>query len=248
MLLLLAATSRGWAQKAFIFNSQQKNGFIAVSMGISQPLGTFGAQNSVTNENGMALMGQTASVSGGYRIAGPLGLMARYDETQNSINTQALLNQYSQSPATNLIASTTPGKAGRWQVRTLMVGPYVTIPLGRFAVDVRALAGQAWAVCPQTSVAGMINQTNAQISTDNREAKALTSSLGLSLRYRISPTVAVHVNGDYTTGRFTFTDVPMESRSGNQSQATTFTSKKMLTTAMLSAGLTIQFRARNRVF
>ena len=248
ILLLLVVAHSGWAQKAFIFNSQQKNGFVSVSLGTSQPLGNFGKRTTDAEENGLALRGQTWSAMAGYRLAGPMGLMGRYEETQNGFDANALVNAFIKSPGDDLKGSTPAGKSGRWQSRSLMVGPFITIPMGRFAIDIRALAGQAWATCPETCVQGKLNQTETLIRTDSREAKALASGAGMSLRYRVSPTVAIHVNADYSTARFTFADVPLESRYGNLSQQLTYNSQKTLTTATLSAGLTIQFRARNRVF
>lgn len=248
LLLLILIAHTGWSQKAFIFNSQQKNGFVSLSMGVSQPLGTFGKRTSETDENGLALRGQSWNVMVGYRLAGPFGLMGRYEETQNGIDTKALTANFIQSPGDNLQGSTPAGQIGRWQSKSLLLGPFVTIPLGRFAIDIRALAGQAWATCPETCVQGKLNQTETVIRTDSREAKALASGMGLSLRFRVSPTVALHVNGDYTNARFSFANVPLESRSGGQTQLLTYNSQKSLSSATLSAGLTIQFRARNRVF
>ena len=247
-LLLLVGAHGGWAQKAFIFNSQQKNGFVSLSLGASQPLGTFGKRTAEADENGLAMRGQTWSVMAGYRLAGPFGLMGRYDETQNGIDTKALTANIIQSAGDNLQGSTPAGQTGRWQSRTFMAGPFITIPLGRFALDVRALAGQAWATCPETCVQGKLNQTETLIRTENREAKALASGAGISLRFRVSPTVGLHVNGDYSTARFTFSNVPLESRYGNLTQQLMYNSQKTLSTATLSAGITIQFRARNRVF
>jgi hypothetical protein len=247
MPLFLAAYS-GWAQKAFIFNSQQKNGFVSLSVGTNQPLGTFGKRTTEADENGLAMRGQTWSVMAGYRLAGPFGLMGRYEETQNGIDTKALTANIIQSPGDNIQGSTPAGQTGRWQSRSLMIGPFVTIPLGRFALDLRALAGQAWAICPETCVQGKLNQTATLIRTENREAKALVSGGGISLRFRVSPVIAVHVNGDFSTANFRFANVPLESRYGSVSQQLTFNSQKTLSLATLSAGLTIQFRARNRVF
>ncbi|MBO0935893.1 hypothetical protein J2I47_04970 [Fibrella sp. HMF5335] len=248
ILFLLLAAESSWAQKAFIFNSQQKNGFLSFSLGTSQPLGTFGKRTADADENGLALRGQTWSVMAGYRLAGPLGLMGRYEETQNGIDTKALAAAVSQTPNDNVEGSTAAGQAGRWQSRSLMAGPFVTIPLGRLVLDIRTLAGQAWAICPATIVQGKLNQTETLIRTENQEAKALASGMGLSLRFRVSPVVALHVNGDYSTARFTFANVLHESRRGNVSQQQTHTSQKTLSSATLSTGLTIQFRARNQVF
>ncbi|MEZ0538736.1 hypothetical protein [Fibrella arboris] len=244
---LLLTASAGMAQKAFIYNTLQKNGFISISAGVSQPLGTFGSRTGEAG-NGLALRGQSMSVSGGYRMAGPLGLMARYEQTYNGIDATAILNQYNQTPGSELTVIAADGRAGQWQTRSIMAGPYVTIPIGRVALDLRAMAGQVWATCPETCVQGKVNQVNTLIRTDNQEAKAIAGGLGFTARYRLTPAVALHVNGDYTSSHFTFANVPVESQLGGLSQKSTVSSQKTLSMAVLSVGLTFQFRARNYVF
>lgn len=245
--LLLLTSSVGMAQKAFIYNTLQKNGFISVSAGISQPMGTFSSRTSEEG-SGMALRGQSMSVSGGYRMAGPLGLMARYEQTYNGIDPSALLAQYNQLPGDELTASAATGRAGQWQTRSLMAGPYVTIPAGRVSFDLRAMAGQIWATCPETCVRGKWNHLNTVIRADNQEATAISAGIGLTARYRLTPAIALHVNGDYSSASFNFVAVPLESQIGNITRQTTVSSQKKLSMAVVSVGLTIQFRARNYVF
>ncbi|WP_375445528.1 hypothetical protein [uncultured Fibrella sp.] len=247
LLLLLLTASAGMAQKAFIYNTLQKNGFISISAGISQPLGTFGKLSGEDN-SGMAIRGQSMSVSGGYRMAGPLGLMARYEQTYNGIDPTAMLGRFEQVPNSQLTVSAAAGRAGQWQTRSIMAGPYVTIPIGRFSVDLRAMAGQIWATCPETCVQGKLGQVNMMVRTDNQEAKAISAGLGLTARYRLTPAVALHVNGDYSSAAFNFANVPVESQLGNIAQQSTMSSQKKLSLAVVSVGLTIQFRARNYVF
>jgi hypothetical protein len=216
-------------------------------MGISQPMGAF-AKRTAEESSGMALRGQSMSISGGYRMAGPLGLMARYEQTYNGIDPSAMLEEYIQSPGDELAVSAAAGRAGQWQTRSLMAGPYVTIPIGRVSVDLRAMAGQIWATCPETCVEGKINRISTMIRTDNQEAKAISAGIGFTARYRVTPSVAVHVNGDYSSAAFNFNDVPIEAHLGNNIQRITFDSQKKLSLATISVGLTIQFRARNYVF
>ena len=247
LLLFMLPAFVATAQKAFIFNTLQKNGFISLSAGISQPMGTFG---KLTGEqtSGMAIRGQSMSVSGGYRLAGPLGLMARYEQTANGIDPSAMSGQYIQSAGDQLSVTAADGRAGQWQTRSIMAGPYVTIPIGRVSLDVRAMAGQIWATCPETYVQGRVNRQTTMIRTDNQESKAISAGIGLTARYRLTPAIALHINGDYASAAFTFADVPVETRMGSVSHQSTFTSQKSLSIATLSVGLTIQFRARNYVF
>ncbi|ARK12053.1 hypothetical protein [Fibrivirga algicola] len=247
LFLMMLTASMAMAQKAFIFNTLQKNGFISISAGISQPMGTFG---KLTGEqsSGMAIRGQVMSVSGGYRMAGPLGLMARYEQTANGIDPTAMLGRYSQLPGDQLTVAPATGRAGQWQTRSIMLGPYVTIPVGRVSLDIHALAGQIWATCPETCIQGKLNQQATIIRADNQESKTISAGIGLTARYRLTPAIALHMNGDYSSSSFTFADVPLESTVGAVAKQTTFTSSKTLSMATVSLGLTIQFRARNYVF
>lgn len=247
LFLLLLTASVGMAQKAFIYNTLQKNGFISISAGITQPLGTFGQLTGEEN-SGMAIRGQSMSVSGGYRMAGPLGLMARYEQTYNGIDPTAMLGRYSQFAGSELTVSAAAGRAGQWQTRSIMAGPYVTIPIGRVSLDVRALAGQIWATCPETCIQGKLGSVNMMVRTDNQESKAISAGIGLTARYRLTPAVALHINGDYSSAAFNFANVPVESQLGNIAQQSTTNSQKKLSMAIFSVGLTIQFRARNYVF
>jgi hypothetical protein len=247
LLLLLLTTSVGMAQKAFIFNTLQKNGFISVSAGISQPMGTF-SQRTAAQSSGMALRGQSMSVSGGYRLAGPLGLMGRFEQTFNGIDPTALLANFVPSPGDHLTASAATGRSGQWQSRSIMAGPYITIPAGRFSFDVRALAGQIWATCPETCVEGRVNRETTMIRTASQESKAISGGIGLTTRYRITPSVALNVNADYSSSTFTFANVPVASQVGTVTKIAGVTSQKSLSMAVISMGLTIQFRARNYVF
>ena len=247
LLPLLLTTSVGLAQKAFIFNTLQKNGFISVSAGISQPLGTF-ARKTGDASSGMALRGQTMGAAAGYRLAGPLGLMARYEQTRYGIDPAALLNEYTQLPGDHLVVSVPGGRRGQWQTRSIMAGPYLTLPIGRVAFDVRAMAGQMWATCPETCIEGQLNRLPTLIRTSNQEARAIAAGFGLTTRYRITPTVALNLDADYNSASFTFANVPRDPQMGGRRTQTTFTEQQSLNTINLASGLTIQFRARNYVF
>lgn len=245
--LLLLTTGLAWSQKAFIFNTQQKNGFVSLSVGVSQPLGTF-SQKTSGPASGMALRGQALSLATGYRLAGPLGLMARYEQTTNTIDPTGLLEPYAATPASQLTAAAAPGRAGQWQTQSLMVGPYLTIPVGRFSVDVRALAGQIWITCPQTSVSGTLNRQETLVRAGGEQATALAAGLGLTTRFRLTPCVAIHLSTDYSSATFSYGNVPAETQYGNYTLKTAQFSQKTLRSATVSVGLTFQFKSRNSVF
>lgn len=250
LLSCLLTTSASWAQKAFIYNSLQKNGFFSISLGTSLPTGNFGkvANCTETSGSGLAVSGRALSISGGYRLGGPLGIMARYETVQHTIQPAALAQQYPQLAGEPVKVIASAGAKGQWQSRSVMLGPYVTVPLGRVAIDFRALAGQAWATCPETCVQGTVNSVEASFRSGNQESTAIGSSLGMTLRYRLSPVVGLHMNTDYSTATFRFNNIPLEEKVGGLTSVTTYSANRTLSMVNFSAGLTIQFRSKNRIF
>lgn len=249
--LLALSCSVSWAQKAFIYNSLQKNGFVSVSIGSSLPVGDFGRLSvypETANKSGLAVAGRVWSVSAGYRLAGPLGLMARYNAVQNGVQPDALANLYPQLAVETVRAVTPGGHEGQWQSRSLLLGPFLTVPLGRFTLDIRALGGQAWAICPETCVLGTVNAVETVIRSDNQTSTAIIGGLGLSLRYRLTPIFALHTSADYNSASFRFNDIPLETRTGDVIQTSSYTTQRTLRMVNLSAGLTLQFRSKNQVF
>lgn len=242
-------TSASWAQTTFIYNSLQKNGFFAVSIGTSLPTGNFGKVVNCADGlgSGMAVAGRALSLSGGYRLGGPLGIMARYETVQHTIQPAALIQQYPQLTGETSKAVASAGVKGRWQSRSVMLGPYVTIPLGRVAIDFRALAGQAWATCPETCVQGTVNLVETSYRSGNQESTAIGSSLGGTIRYRITPAFGLHISTDYSTATFRFNNIPLEEKAGNLTSTTTYSANRTLSMVNFSTGLTVQFRSKNRV-
>jgi hypothetical protein len=251
VVVVWLCTSTGWAQTAFIYNSLQKNGFISASYGISLPTGDFGKRTySEQRTNGMAVPGSTWSLSGGYRLAGPMGLMARYEETLHDIEPAALAAQYGTGSLGDAVKGiTAAGRAGQWQGRGILLGPYVTIPLGRLAFDFRAMAGQAWTTSPENGVEGVVNWRETMVRSGNSESKAIATNLGFTLRYRITPAVGLHASTDYSSATFHFTDVPLTTRTADEGQQTTYyNTTRTLSMVNVSAGITFQFRSKNKVF
>jgi hypothetical protein len=250
VVVVWLCASTGWAQTAFIYNSLQKNGFIAASYGTSLPTGDFGKLSCTDQRtNGMAVSGTVWNLSGGYRLAGPMGLMARYEQTLHAIEPSALLDQYgSGSLGDALKATTAAGRAGQWQGRSVLFGPYLTVPLGRFGFDFRAMAGKAWAISPENGVEGVLNWRETAVRSGSQESQAIASSLGFTLRYRVTPAIGLHANTDYNSATFHFTDIPLVTRTGNSVQTTTYSTTRNLTMVNFSVGITFQFRSKNKVF
>ncbi|OIN58980.1 hypothetical protein [Arsenicibacter rosenii] len=233
-----------YAQKAFILNHQSKNGFLNVNGGVSLPTGNFSSKSSQNDLAGMALKGFTSNASAGYRVVGPVGLMVRYERTRNQMDASGMLDLVYKADGTSWSA-----KAGQWSLSTVMAGPYVSIPVRLFTIDVRALAGQLTATCPATSMEGSFADIPIAVRTNSALSKATAYGTGLTVRYRLGTSFALQVNTDYSHSKVTFSEMTTSSSSGfDREQTATYSSMKPISFVSISAGLTFLFGNRNRVF
>lgn len=246
LLFVLAAgmTTLSFGQKAFILSHQDKKGFFALSAGGSLPVGRFASCSSSDDQAGMAGKGMAVSLSAGYRLVGPVGLMVRGEQHRNAIQTQALLDGIYRN-ATDIWTA----NAGNWSVTTVMGGPYVSIPMGRFTLDTRLLAGRARAVMPNTTMSGNFGNVDVSVKTTGSASVGTALGGGASLRYRLGRSLSLHLNGDYTHARFRFDNLTATAQTSNgRSESSFYSSRRTVCALSVSAGIALLFGNNNRPF
>ncbi len=244
-LLLVSLSGLSQAQKSFILSYQPKNGFVHLSVGPAIPVGDFANQSATTDGAGLALKGLTTQLSVGYRLLGPIGLMARFEQSQFGVQTAGLSErQLSQDSTYNRQAT-----ASNWQTTSLLIGPYISIPMGRFSVDLRVLIGQTQATCPHVTLTGDISPDEmVSLETRQNTASASATSMGLSVKYRLGRSLAVQVNGDYNQTNVPFQNMTTVWQQGSRRQDYQFDSQQQINTVNISGGITWLFGNRKRVF
>ncbi|GAB3642895.1 hypothetical protein [Spirosoma arcticum] len=243
-LLAIGLTTVSFGQKAFILSHQEKKGFFAVSAGGSQPVGRFASCSPVDDQAGMAGAGTVISLSAGYRLVGPVGLMVRGEQHRNAIRTHALLDGLYRNETDTWTAS-----ADAWAMTTIMGGPYLIIPLGRFTLDTRLLAGRASAVLPNTHMSGNFGTVDMWVETTGSRSEATALGGGLSLRYRLGRSLSLHLNSDYTRARFMFDNLTTTAQSNNgRSERAGYSSSRTVSVVSVSAGVALLFGNSHRPF
>ncbi len=243
-LLAVGMVTFSFGQKAFILSYQNKKGFFALSAGSSLPVGRFASCSPVDKQAGMAAIGTALSLSTGYRLTGRMGLVVRGEQHRNAIQTHALLTDLYPSETGTWDAS-----ADAWSVTTVMGGPYLIFPMGRFTLDMRLLAGRAWAVLPNTSISGNLGAVDVLVKTTGAPSAATALGGGLSVRYRLGRSLSVHLNGDYTRARFMFNNLTTTAQSNNgRSESSQYSSGRTVSTVSVSAGIALLFGNANRPF
>lgn len=243
-VLAVGMTTVAFCQKTFILSRQEKKGFLAISAGASLPVGRFARCSAADDQACMAGQGVAFNLAAGYRIAGPVGLMIQGEKHRNSVNTGAMLDALYRSDADVWTA-----KADNWSVLSVMAGPYLSIPMGRFSVDTRLLAGRAVAVLPGTSMAGNFGPTEMSVKTTGSQSTGLALGGGVSLRYRLGRVTSVHLDADYSRAEFTFNNLTSTATNGGTaSQSLPYSSNRVVSVVSVSAGLAVLFGDKFRPF
>lgn len=243
-VLAVGMTTAAFSQKTFILAHQDKKGFVAVSAGASLPVGWFGSHSSVDPRASMAGQGMVINLSAGYRLMGPVGLMIRGEQHRNPVQTRAMLNALTRNETDVWTA-----KADDWTITTVMGGPYVNFPLGRFSLDARLLAGRATAVLPNTAMQGNFGQVEMSVKKTGAQSTATAFGGGLSLRYRLGRSVSLHLNGDYTRAQFTFDNLTSTAWSNNgRSESLRYSNDRPVGVVSVSAGVALLFGNGYRPF
>ena len=242
--LAVGMTTAAFCQKTFILAHQDKKGFFAVSAGASLPVGRFGSLSSADPQTSMAGYGTAINLSAGYRLVGPVGLMIRGEQHRNQVQTRAMLNALYRNETDVWNA-----KADDWTITTVMGGPYMNFPLGRFSVDARLLVGRATAVLPNTAMSGNFGKVEMSVKTTGAQSTATAFGGGLSLRYRLGRSFSLHLNGDYTRAQFKFDNLSSTAWSNNgRSESLRYSTERPIGVVSVSAGIALLFGNSYRPF
>lgn len=243
-VLAAGMTTASFCQKSFILSHQDKKGFFAASAGVSVPVGQFASCSPSDTRACMAQQGVSFNLSAGYRIVGPVGLMIRGEQHQNPVNTAAMLSDVYRNSTDVWTA-----KADNWSVLTAMAGPYISIPIGRFSLDARALAGQSVATLPNTAMSGSFGTTEMSVKTTGSQSTGMAYGGGVSVRYRLGRAIAVQANADYSQSDFTFNNLTSTAVSTNSvSKSSSYSSNRTVSVVSASAGIVILFGTKYHPF
>ncbi len=243
-VMLVGLVQASFGQKTFILSMQDKKAFVAVSAGVSLPLGAYGSGTMNAQRASMAGPGMAVSLSAGYRVLDHVGLMAKAEQHHNTIQSRALVESIDASYSTDWNVN-----SGDWSVTTVMAGPYITIPKGRFSFDGRLLAGWARATMPDTRVSGTYGSLPVTMQTIGSQSSALAAGGGATLRYRLNPWLAAHANADFSYAVLTFDNLSSKAWSSNGVSETPFySSDRQICVISTSVGLTLLLVNSNRPF
>lgn len=221
------------AQQNFILSTLEHKGFVSVTTGYSQPMASPFGKNSQKLMGG----GQVAQVSLGYRLGRRLGIVGSYAFVSNTIRKDALLKSVSE----NLESNSWESNATNCTLQTLMVGPLVTIPMGRFLFDFQLTGGYAQATSSRMELYTEFLRLPLSYKTPSQTTNALAAGAGFTTRYKVNRWLAVHASAQYITADLKYDNLMQEIQIGRQVSQEPVQSNQPTGLLNLGAGISFLF-------
>jgi opacity protein-like surface antigen len=196
------------AQQTFILSTLTHKGFVSVTAGYSVPVASPFGKNTQKLMGG----GQSAQVSLGYRLGRRLGMVGSYSFVSNTIRQDALLK----SVSGNLESSYWKSNATNCTLQTLMVGPLLTVPMGRFIFDFQLTGGYAQATSSRMELSTEFLRMPLTYTTPSQTTNALAAGAGFTTRYKVNRWLALHASAQYITADLKYDNLMQEIQIGRQ--------------------------------
>ena len=208
MLGLLAGEAVA-QQRNFILSNIDHRGYVSFTAGYGLPScrTPFGK-----NTEHMMGTGQFAQTSVGYRIGRRMGAVASYSYGTNAIQQNVLLDGIGKY----VDPKDWDTRATNCTLQSLMVGPLLMVPVGRFQFDFQLTAGVAQSTSSSIELNSLSREQPISYRTPSQSTYAFAAGAGATARFKLSRWLAVHTSLNYITTNPKYTDLQQEIRLGNQ--------------------------------
>ncbi len=219
-------------QRNFILSNIDHKGFVSFTAGYSLP-----GCNTPFGRNTDDIMGvgQFAQTSVGYRFGRRLGAVATYSYGTNTIQQDALLHSIGQ----NVNPANWDTHATNCTLQSLMAGPLLMVPAGRFQFDFQLTAGVAQSTSSSIELNSLGKEQPVSYKTPSQSTYAIAAGAGATVRFKLNRWLAVHTSLQYITANPKYTDLQQEIRLGNQRSFEPLTARQPL--GMLNWGGGVSF-------
>jgi hypothetical protein len=211
-----------------------KKGYLAIMLGPSFPLGDYGDNDIEYNDQaGMAKTGFSLFLLDfGYKFHHNLGITASWVGGANPVDAQAMADFLAQNNGGSWKV-----EAGAYSYGGLYAGPFITFPLEKLDIDLRAVVGFASAFFPEIKVT---ESAGFRYTQSNESATCFGYSFGGGARIHLSKSISFITRLDY---------IAMEPEAevtisfpGSTNQDQTFEIKQPMNTLNLNLGIAFRLK------
>ena len=179
--------------------TEDRKGYIGISIGGASPLGNFASVNPNNDKAGYATGGGVFDVTFAYRLGKHLGLTAVLHGQSNGYDSQTVVNQ---------IGNANPGWQSQvdshdgWSLGGIMGGIMGSWPMsekGNFLIEPRVMAGFLSTTSPKLRADFTDGTDSGWLQYEDDDASVFAVMGGAGLRWNVSQKIGLLFNVDYLT-------------------------------------------------
>lgn len=193
--------------------TEDRRGYIGVSVGPSIPIGGFASQNTNNSKAGLATTGAIFDVSFAYKLKKNWGLAALLRGQYNPINVKPVADQAnSQMPGARAYVN-----GDGWSSGGLMGGVYSAYPLNQKATvifEFKTLVGFMNTTSPQMDMTISSSEGSGWVKQHSATATSFSYLFNAGMRFNAGKRIAFILNADYCDYTPSFKNVQTTSSIG----------------------------------
>lgn len=218
--------------------TEDRRGYIGISLGPAIPVGKFASKNINSNDAGLADPGAIFDVSFAYKLKKNFGVAALLRGQYNPVDVQPMADKMrSELPGVN-----TQVNGDGWSSGGFMAGVYSSYPLNQRAsvvFELKTLIGFMNTTSPQIDINASSAEGAVRVRQHSAEATSFAYLFNAGMRFNAGKRIAFLVNADYLNYTPNFKDVRMSSNAG---QPQTTSSRQDIQTINISAGIAFRLK------
>lgn len=219
------------AQNTTAKDSSKNKGYIGINAGVNIPMSRYaGTTPTIINGVGYAKTGERIDLSFGYKLSKSIGIAGMLSSIINSMDEQALTNNYSKLYYSNNVKITSTS----WYLENIMLGAYGSFSNAKkCSFESRVMIGALIATKPE------IIMSAASYKQDEKSATSANFCylFGIGLKYNINDKLCFLSNLDYTGSKIIYSNIPITNSNGAKSSYTA-----NLTYTAINIGIGLGFR------
>ncbi|MBX3238814.1 MAG: hypothetical protein KIT80_08540 [Chitinophagaceae bacterium] len=176
--------------------TEDRRGYIGISVGSSMPIGNFASKNANASKAGLATTGAIFDVSFAYKLKKNFGLAALLRGQYNPVDVQPLADRMNREfPGVRTYAN-----GDGWSSGGFMGGVYSSSPLNQKATavfELKTLVGFMNTTSPQIDMNASSSEGSIWIRQNSATATSFSYLIGAGMRFNAGKRIAFILNADY---------------------------------------------------